>query len=89
LAGSASAGLEAGRPAGQVGFRLPNHLHQEARQQYQKVVNLPWEPAYAAYGWNGGHVSSTSRDFIRAVIAPRILDDEPYPLDRPMVPAEE
>lgn len=84
LAAALSAGLEYGRPAGQVGFKPPPDATDEQQELYRKVVNLPWRPGYAAYGWNGGHVSVTSSDFIRVVIAPRILDDLSHPLDRPM-----
>ena len=84
LAGVLSAGLESGRPAGQIGFKIPKDLDDERRKLYSKVVNLPWRPGYAAYGWDGGHVSVTSAEFVRVVIAPRILDDLGHPLDRPM-----
>ena len=78
-----SAGLGGGRPAGRFGFELPESG--PSRMEYSKVVPLPWQPSYAAYGWNGGHVSVTSREFIRVVIAPRILDERPHPLDQPML----
>ncbi len=83
LAVALSAGLERGRPAGQVGFKPPSDAEAETRKLYQKVVSLPWRPEYIAYGWDGGHVSVTSPEFIRAVIAPRILGDLPHPLDSP------
>ncbi len=82
LALGGSAGLERGHPAGQMGFAVPSDLADEERELYDKVVNLPWRPGYAAYGWNGGHVSVTSSDFIRVVVAPRILEELPHPLDR-------
>lgn len=82
LSGAASAGLESGRPAGLDGFEIPSQ-DDEARAAYSKLVEIPWQPSYAAYGWNGGHVSATSKDFIHIVIAPRIMDDLPYPLDHP------
>lgn len=88
LPGVLSAGLEAGRPAGQVGFKIPRDLDDRRKGLYRKVVNLPWRPGYAAYGWDGGHVSVTSAEFISVVIAPRILDDLRHPLDRPMVGGE-
>jgi len=89
LAVAPSAGLEHGRPAGQVGFELPSDLTGEKQRLYHKVINLPWRPGYVAYGWDGGHTSVTASEFIRVVIAPRILDDEPHPLDRLMVAGEE
>jgi pimeloyl-ACP methyl ester carboxylesterase len=88
LAGAPSAGLEAGPPAGQVGLRIPPDAEPPTRDLYRKVINLPWRPGYVAYGWDGGHISVTAAPFIRAVIAPRILDDRPHPLDRPPVVPE-
>jgi pimeloyl-ACP methyl ester carboxylesterase len=84
LSAAGSSGLQGGRPAGLVGFRLPSGLSAEGRRLYGKVVNLPWRPEYVAYGWDGRHVSVTRSDFIRVVIAPRIIDELPHPLDRPM-----
>jgi hypothetical protein len=60
-----------------------------ARLEYNKVVNLNWKPAYVAFGWDGGHVSATNAEFVRAVIAPRIMSPEPFPLDRPLLNASE
>jgi hypothetical protein len=74
-----------GPPAGKVGFRRPAKMSRETAQLYSKVVNLPWKPGYAGYGWNGGHTRATERDFIRAVIAPRLLAERPLPIDRPLV----
>jgi len=82
LAAAPSAGLEGGRPAGVDGFRLPRRAGPAERQAYAKVVNLPWRAEYVAYGWDGRHVSVTHSDFIRVVIAPRLLFDMPHPLDR-------
>lgn len=87
LAAAGSAGMEGGPPAGQKGFVLPDYGNAETKRLYQKVIHLPWRPGYSAYGWDGGHVSVTRSDFIRVVIAPRIMEDLPHPLDRPMVPS--
>ncbi|HUW83325.1 MAG TPA: hypothetical protein VMZ31_11060 [Phycisphaerae bacterium] len=88
LSTACSAGMAGGRPAGRAGFVLPNHQSTESRNLYRKVVPLPWRPGYLAYGWDGGHVSATSSNFIRVVIAPRIIDDLPHPLDQPLVSAD-
>ena len=88
LIAAPSAGLESGRPAGQVGFKLPERGSgpgSAKNKLYSKVVNLPWRPGYVAYGWDGGHVSVTDSQFIRVVIAPRIMDDQGHPLDRSMI----
>ena len=71
-------------PAGRRGFRLPRRLTAEETRLYAKVVNLPWRPAYASFGWNGGHLRVTAAKFIATVIAPRLRSKEPFPLDRPL-----
>ncbi len=70
-----------GTPAGRSGFRI-RRPGAEAETAYRKVVNLHWKPGYLAYDWDGGHTAVTNSKFIAAVVAPRILSSEPYPLDR-------
>ena len=84
-----SAGLERGRPAGIDGFRRPSGIAQREGRLYDKLVNLPWRSSYIVYGWDGGHLSVTSSDFIQTVIAPRILDDRLHPLDGPLAARED
>jgi pimeloyl-ACP methyl ester carboxylesterase len=84
-----SAGMAGGRPAGLDGFRIPKHLSAARRKVYEKLINIPWRPEYVAYGWDGGHTSVTSSEFIQVAIGPRIMDDQPYPLDTPVVDARE
>lgn len=76
---------ETGSAAGRTGFRIPPSVPKSRRSEYAKVVNLPWMPNYAAYGWNGGHVAATRAEFVKHVIAPRVLSRGPFPLDRPML----
>jgi len=83
LRGAAPAGLERGRPAGLVGIQLPQPFT-PAAALYRQVISLPWRPEYAMYGWDGGHMTVTRADFIRTVIAPRIVGAGPHPLDRPL-----
>lgn len=73
-----------GPPAGLEGFTLPHGLSEEFRDEYRKVVNLPWRPAYVGFGWRGGHVQPTTSSFVANVIAPRILGEGAYPLDIPL-----
>ncbi|MBN1514777.1 MAG: hypothetical protein JXB13_22385 [Phycisphaerae bacterium] len=80
---------ETGPAAGRTGFRIPPNLPKSERSAYAKVVNLPWMPNYAAYGWNGGHVAATRAEFVKHVIAPRVLSRGPFPLDRPMLISED
>lgn len=74
-----------GEPAGISGFKPPRKHNAAAHAAYERVVNLPWKPAYLAYDWDGGHTAATNRKFIATVIGPRILSDEPFPADRPVV----
>lgn len=71
-----------GQPAGRAGFQLPRGASRETLSAYQRVVNLPWQPSFLGFGWNGSHTSVTGSEFVAAVIAPRVLTSEPYPLDR-------
>ncbi len=73
--------------AGRAGFRVPPQMSSRDRLEYNKVVHLNWKPAYVAFGWDGGHVSATNAEFVRAVIAPRIMSSESFPLDRPLLHA--
>ena len=73
---------KSGAPAGRGGFRLPRGVTRETLCAYQRVINLPWQPSYLGFGWNGNHTSVTGSEFVAAVIAPRILKPEPFPLDR-------
>ncbi|HUU84607.1 MAG TPA: hypothetical protein VM243_14000 [Phycisphaerae bacterium] len=76
---------ELGPPAGRTGFLLPRSLSESQKRLYAKLILLPWRPAYAALGWDGGHFHVTRKDFVEHVIAPRLLSDQPFPLDRPLV----
>jgi pimeloyl-ACP methyl ester carboxylesterase len=73
---------EPGPPAGRVGLRLPRQPAAATESAYRRVINLPWEPAYLAFDWNGAHTGVTNRKMVAGVIAPRVLATEPYPLDR-------
>ena len=73
-----------GRPAGLGGLRIPSRVRRY--DLYSRVVNLRWRPIYADLGWNGAHTRVTRKRFVERVIAPRVLSDEPEPLNRPLVP---
>jgi len=74
-----------GLPAGLTGFSVPMNLKRDDIAQYNKVVNIPWQPSYVGFGWHGGHIDVTTSGFVQHVIAPRLLSVEPHPLDRPLV----
>jgi hypothetical protein len=69
-------------PAGIHGFRIPARI--KCYDCYTRVVNLPWRAAYADLGWRGGHTGATSEEFVRDVIAPRVLSAKSRPLNRPL-----
>lgn len=71
-----------GRPAGISGFVIPPGKESRAAAPYERVVNLPWRPAYISFDWTGGHAAVTHSRFVESVIAPRILCTQPYPLNR-------
>lgn len=73
-----------GPPAGLRGFRISTRRSAETHRLYERVVNLPWTAAYTAHGWSGSHTGVTSADFIAVVIAPRLLAEDWFPLDRPV-----
>lgn len=69
-------------PAGLHGFRIPARI--KCYDCYTRVVNLPWRAVYADLGWKGSHTGATSEDFVRDVIAPRVLSTGSRPLNRPL-----
>jgi hypothetical protein len=69
-------------PAGLHGFRIPARI--KCYDCYTRVVNLPWRAVYADLGWKGSHTGATSEDFVRDVIAPRVLSAKTRPLNRPL-----
>lgn len=71
-----------GPPAGRSGFRMPSRAGEATQAAYRRVINLPWQPSYVGYDWDGGHTAVTRSKFVKAVIAPRILRLGPHPLDR-------
>jgi pimeloyl-ACP methyl ester carboxylesterase len=52
--------------AGAVGLDRPPELA-------DRVVNIRWEPSFGRYGYNGGHLDSTSAPFVQAFIAQHII----------------
>lgn len=52
--------------AGLVGLKAPP-------DQTHRVVNIPWNRRYMAYGWTGAHTDCTRKDFVREVIAKHVV----------------
>jgi hypothetical protein len=59
--------------AGLRGFRMPRPASPETRQQYAKVVTIPWRPEFARLGYRGGHTDVLNSRFVAAYIAPRLM----------------
>jgi hypothetical protein len=61
-------------PAGLVGMRLPPRANEQTRRLYkEKIRNIGWRPAFAKYGYVGGHTDGTSFDFVRCIVAPQMI----------------
>jgi len=71
-----------GRPAGRIGFRIPNSIAPSGRRNYRKLVTIPWKRKYRRLGWGGGHVTVVRSDFIENVIGPYIVSAQQETLRR-------
>jgi pimeloyl-ACP methyl ester carboxylesterase len=52
--------------------------------QQGRIVNIPWRPEYAEYGWAGGHTDSTSEPFVQRFVAPYITANQVRPAAQPV-----
>lgn len=77
-------------PAGLVGMRLPPRANDQTRRMYkEKIRNIGWRPAFAKYGYVGGHTDGTSYDFVRYIVAPQMIPTLTKPtLETPVQPTE-
>lgn len=60
--------------AGFVGFQVPRH---GKTKEYDKLIQLPYDPDWAKLGNPGDHIGPTGRRFAKAVLAPLLKRDEP------------
>lgn len=68
--------------AGLVGFRPP--ATDEAREQYAKLTQVPYDPAWVQYRNAGDHIGPMHARFAAAVLAPMIVEGAvPAPTTRP------
>jgi pimeloyl-ACP methyl ester carboxylesterase len=72
--------------AGLVGFRLPDGLPPEDREQYGKLRQAGWSPGLLASGHLGGHMGWASPGFARQFIAPVIRGDAVPEIFKPVLP---
>ncbi|HWL95658.1 MAG TPA: hypothetical protein VNT79_19220 [Phycisphaerae bacterium] len=62
--------------AGLDGFRLPRSAFGETRQQYAKLVNVRYRREFRMSDYQGGHVDSTARMFVRRYVAPALMGND-------------
>jgi pimeloyl-ACP methyl ester carboxylesterase len=56
--------------AGLAGFVLPKDLDDAGRIQYQRLVQVPWQPRMLCFGHTGGHLSTALPLFLAAEVTP-------------------
>ena len=75
LAGTVDRGH--GVSAGLGGFALPKGASETTRRLYkEKLVEMPWNPAYVIFGHLGDHLGASSAGFVKQYMAPIVLDAE-------------
>lgn len=55
--------------AGLYGFAVPEGASAEDRALYDRLVQIPWQPAMVLSGYAGGHLGNSSPSFLRTYIA--------------------
>ncbi len=58
---------------GMDGVRWPASAGAEIRQQYAKIIDVPWEEEFTQYGYHGGHTDVVNARFVQAVVAPLVM----------------
>ena len=61
--------------AGLRGFRVPRSASPDMRQQYAKLVTIPWRPEFERLGYGGGHSDVLSPPFVAAYVAPHLVKE--------------
>lgn len=62
--------------AGLVGFSRPSQPSDETKSQYAKLHNIGYRAEFSNADYDGGHMDSTARAFIRDYVARIIMGDE-------------
>jgi hypothetical protein len=57
---------------GLCGVHHPYQLTTEQARQYDRIVHVPWTPAFGAVGNHGGHLGTVTSGFVCEYIAPAI-----------------
>jgi len=75
MAGTVDRGT--GVSAGIGGFSVPKEATETAKRLYkEKLVEMPWNPAYVIFGHVGDHLGASSSGFVKHFMAPIVLDAE-------------
>lgn len=75
--------------AGLEGFRLPPRPGPDTEVQYVKLHNVEYREEFADAGYKGGHIDSTSREFIARYVAGALMGRERELLGSPGRPERE
>jgi hypothetical protein len=75
--------------AGLEGFRAPPRPGPDAEMQYLKLHNVAHRPEFTDSGYKGGHIDSTSKEFIRSYVAPVLMGNDHVLLGEPGRPERE
>jgi len=75
--------------AGLEGFRPPPRPGPDTEMQYLKLHNVAHRYEFAEVGYKGGHIDSTSREFIQTYIAPIFMGNDRVLLGEPGRPERE
>lgn len=59
-----------GPSAGLCGFVKPSDLGPADQELYQRVVQVPWQPAMICEGYLGGHITTSFPGFVGKEVAP-------------------
>ena len=73
LAGTADRKSSSVGVAGIEGFTAPDTVTRETREQYEKVVHVPWVPGFRYHGAAGGHTDVVKARFVRDFVAPLVM----------------
>ncbi|MCA9255274.1 MAG: hypothetical protein KDA33_06535, partial [Phycisphaerales bacterium] len=62
--------------AGMEGFHYIDSAYPDTEAQYEKLVNIPFRSEFRDAGYDGGHVSATTKTFVQFYLAPALLDKD-------------
>lgn len=62
--------------AGLEGFHRISSPYPDTEKQYQKLVNVPYRSDFRDGGYDGGHVSATTKTFVQYYLAPAMMDSD-------------